>query len=431
MNLLEALLNPELYTEVLSNLRNKKNKKKYILTSAPVEKYITLGWCLNNPELIFKYFYTNIKNKKYKPQPRVKLKLWLDKERTIYNTHWVDKIFDYALSKLFFDLAENVFSEKLFSYRKNFSNRKAVSQIADYLKQNNQQEVYVLKRDIKSYYDNIDGEILIHKIELLFGKQDPYFIFLVKSLLSPDYYNPELDIIEKLELGIPTGVCFSNFAANLYLTELDHIAASKLDFYIRYGDDLIFADRDYEKITQIIKEFEEELKTLKLEFKTEKNIDLKLGSNILYEKELDYKLKRSFDYLGYQINERGLIFLKNYKYRNLKKNIKSRLINSYKSYKKHLNKQQIYNSLIRDINNSLKNINYYNHYSDLILFVTDTEKIKEFDKWLAKTVISIVEQRSPSSAFNKISYKEIREAGLISVLNYKNVFPRKNEVYPA
>ncbi len=432
MNLLQELSASKNFLAVIAHLKSKKSSKPRILQSAPIEKSMSLGWCVNNQDLLVDYYLQNLKKKTYQPQLRVKKTIFIDKERTIYNINWVDKIMDYALTKLFFEVSEDIFSKQLFSYRKTFSNKKAVKSLCKYIQKNQDSSIYIAKRDIKSYYDNINSKILITQLKENFGEQQPYFWKLVESFLQPTYYDPERDLEEQLAIGIPTGACLSNFAANFYLQDLDHLAANNLDFYVRYGDDIIFADQNREKLNFILAKYQEQIKQRELKFHPDKEVFIKCGQELSSKEELPYQTKRTFDYLGYQINDQGLIFLKSYKFKKLKKDIKSRLFNAYRKYHKlGLTKEMQYQNLIRDLNFTLKDLNYYKNYNDLILFATDKKRIEEFDIWIAETIIALVENCSRSSAFRKVPYRQIREAGLFSVLNYKNIYPRKHEILRA
>jgi hypothetical protein len=83
--------------------------------------------------------------------------------------------------------------------------------------------------------------------------------------------------------------------------------------------------------------------------------------------------------------------------------------------------------MIKDLNLFLKDITILKNYADLILFCNDEESIKAFDIWIATTLIAQIERKSRSSAFKSVSYKSIKELGLVSVMNYKNFYPRRNE----
>lgn len=52
----------------------------------------------------------------------------------------------------------------------------------------------------------------------------------------------------ELLLGVPIGNYLSQYFANLYLSELDHLCKEELKckFYYRYADDIVILSHDYD-----------------------------------------------------------------------------------------------------------------------------------------------------------------------------------------
>lgn len=90
---------------------------------------------------------------------------------------------------------------------------------------------YVLKMDIRHYYDSIDRNILKAKIRKLY-KDDRYYNLLCKII---DYdKNPN-------GKGIPLGYYPSQWFGNFYLIDFDYFVKQELgaEHYFRYVDDLV------------------------------------------------------------------------------------------------------------------------------------------------------------------------------------------------
>jgi hypothetical protein len=270
MNLYESLLDRSLYSQVIKNLELKAKTVRYLKDSAPIEPSFSLRWCLNNSEKLIDYYIDNLRKEKYFPQDRLQRSIIKDKERKIYTINWVDKIFDLALSTVLFKACNNIFSSQLYSHRKGYSNRKGVKFIASYLESIKGSKVYILKADIKAYNESIDTDILLSQINEVFKNQISYFNCLLKDFFSPAYYNPILDRKEKMLSGVPTGSCLSNFAGNFYMREVDLLAESGVDAYLRYGDDLIFCDKDKNRLEKCYLSVLEILTKLKLEINQNK-----------------------------------------------------------------------------------------------------------------------------------------------------------------
>jgi retron-type reverse transcriptase len=136
---------------------------------------------------------------------------------------------------------------------------------------------YVLKADIRHYFDTVDHETLLQIIERKI--KDKNVIWLIRTILQ----NPKLEINGK---GMPLGNLTSQFFANVYLNELDMFVKHELivKYYIRYVDDFIILHRDKKVIENWKREIEEYLKfKLKIELHPEKSkiIQIKRGVTLL------------------------------------------------------------------------------------------------------------------------------------------------------
>lgn len=153
---------------------------------------------------------------------------------------------------------------------------------------NNKVVGYVLKADIRHYFDTVDHEVLIKIICKKIG--DNKVLWLVRRILE----NHNNKIPGK---GMPIGNLTSQFFANLYLNELDYYVKHilKARFYLRYVDDFVILHRSKERLILykwLITNF---LKSIKLELHPEKSnvIPLRDGINLLgYKVFYQYRLLR-------------------------------------------------------------------------------------------------------------------------------------------
>lgn len=174
---------------------------------------------------------------------------------------------------------------------------------------------YILKCDIKSYFESIDMNILKHKISTKIKDNDA--LNIIYEILDSD---------TSLSIGFMTSQILGIF----YLNDLDHYIKEelKIKYYVRYQDDFILIHYDKEYLKYCLIKIEEFLIKEKLEFNKKTRI---------------YKNNNNFIFLGRNI------YGKYSKYRNIKRKLK---------YKKHLyeiNKINLY-SYISSYNN-YKNIN--------------------------------------------------------------------------
>lgn len=156
---------------------------------------------------------------------------------------------------------------------------------------------YILKMDVKKYFQNIDKEIMYNI--LLRKVKDKKVIWLTKEIIYSS----------KGEKGLPIGNYTSQIFANIYLNELDQYIKHKLKckYYYRYMDDGI-----------ILTETKEQAKELLNKIKRFLKIKLKLELN---SKTQIFKSKQGVNFCGYKINE-NRIKLRDKGKRKLKKKIK-------------------------------------------------------------------------------------------------------------
>lgn len=135
---------------------------------------------------------------------------------------------------------------------------------------------YVLKCDVSKFFNNVDQNILF---DLLKTKvTDEQILILMKEVIFS--YN-----CGHCRIGIPIGNLTSQIFANIYLNELDRFVKYQLKpkAYLRYGDDFILVDNDFERINEfnlLIKEFLQE--KLKLRLKNKNNVIIKARSGLKF-----------------------------------------------------------------------------------------------------------------------------------------------------
>ena len=182
---------------------------------------------------------------------------------------------------------------------------------------NIREEYYILKMDIKKYFENINKNIVY---EILQRKiKDKKVLWLTKEIL---YSNNG-------ENNLPIGNYTSQMFANIYLNELDQYVKHKLKgkYYFRYMDDAILIRKTKEETKQDLESIRSFLKdNLKLELNKKTQIfKNKQGVNFCRYKINEYRLK---------IRDKGKRKLKR-KVKKLEEKVKKGIINS-KEAKRYL-----------------------------------------------------------------------------------------------
>lgn len=103
---------------------------------------------------------------------------------------------------------------------------------------------YVLKCDIRKFFDSISHNILF---ELIAKRvHDPDILILIHKILDSFH--------KTTGIGLPLGNVTSQLFTNIYLDELDQFIKHnlKVKYYIRYCDDFVIIDQDIDKLRNFI-----------------------------------------------------------------------------------------------------------------------------------------------------------------------------------
>jgi hypothetical protein len=167
-----------------------------------------------------------------------------------------------------------------------------------------------LKLDIKSFFRSINKEILwklmkkhIHNSSTNTEWKEE-ILWLTKKII---FHNPTNNFVSKVDkntekllskeksllwgdqnTGLPIGNLTSQLFANIYLNELDSFIKKELGFdrYLRYVDDFVILDEDYDNLFKLINQINRFLRD---------NLELKLCSD---KTKINYT-KNGIDFLGY------------------------------------------------------------------------------------------------------------------------------------
>ncbi|MFH1978126.1 MAG: reverse transcriptase/maturase family protein [Candidatus Aenigmatarchaeota archaeon] len=211
------------------------------------------------------------------------------KTRVISASDFRDRVVHHALFNIIEPIFEKTFIHDSYASRKNKGTHKAIERFDEFkrktarngkliknAKTNNIVIGYVLKADIKHYFDSVDHEVMINIIKKKIS--DKHVLWLVKKIL--DNHNTKMPC-----KGMPIGNLTSQTFANVYLNSLDYFVKQKLRarYYIRYLDDFVIFDRSKEKLEKYKNQISEFLKTIKLELHPNKSkiIPLHKGINFL------------------------------------------------------------------------------------------------------------------------------------------------------
>ncbi|MBI3632038.1 MAG: group II intron reverse transcriptase domain-containing protein [Candidatus Vogelbacteria bacterium] len=174
------------------------------------------------------------------------------KQREISKACVRDRVLHHAICRVLTPIFEPRFIFDSYSSRKGKGTLAATERFEKFawtLSQNNTKTVWVLKCDIKKFFDSIDHEILIKTIS--------------KNLPCQDTLSLLRNIIESFEVkskkGLPLGNLTSQLLSNVYLDRLDQFVKRepRVKYYIRYADDILILDRDKRVLEEVFLQMSE------------------------------------------------------------------------------------------------------------------------------------------------------------------------------
>lgn len=231
---------------------------------------------------IFK-LHRELANKTYLNDPYDSFYITDPKLRHIHKASVRDRVVHQAIFRILYPIYERNFIFDSYSCRIDKGTHRGVARLERWLWQvshNFQSLTYVLKCDVKKFFDSVDHKILL---ELITHK-------------SPDLNTRCLirQVVDSFETspgkGLPLGNVTSQLFSNIYLNKLDQFVKHKLKVkhYLRYCDDFVILSNNCEYLGSLIPKLADFL---------DKKLKLKLHER----KIIIRKYSEGVDFLGYVI----------------------------------------------------------------------------------------------------------------------------------
>ncbi len=178
------------------------------------------------------------------------------KLRSIHKAKVIDRVFHHALVRIIEPIFDKGFIFDSYSSRKNkgtYEAGKRFRKFAWKISCQNTKTVWILKCDIRKFFDSVDHDILIGLLlqKIKDEKVTKLLIQIIKSFQSqPDK-------------GIPLGNLTSQLFSNVYMNPLDNFIKRNLGVkhYIRYADDFVALSDDRQYLENILDKIDYFLKT--------------------------------------------------------------------------------------------------------------------------------------------------------------------------
>lgn len=306
------------------------------------------------------------------------------------------------------------------SYRQYPANRNDVVEELKVLLNDNMSKL-LIRTDIYHFFESIPQRVILDKLinDAFLSKES------IKNLKRIFYQYNELSNNDKA-VGIPRGICFSSYLAEIYLKEIDKeiVNLDGVYFYKRYVDDIVILINSKKKLESYYwKKLDEifEKRELQLNRHEEKSFAIMLNDNAILE-------NKTFTYLGYKFlfaKNKVELTLSDEKFERYKVLIDAifdiyKKCATYRSYKKNrditLRKEDALKQMMNRLNVLTGNglLNGRKNYVAVGVFysnkmLTTMDRLRELDEYLYSCLDNEKKFNPPSNLFQygyKASYND-------------------------
>ena len=181
----------------------------------------------------------NLANHTYKHGPYQAFNINDPKPRKIHKAPVRDRLLHHAIHRQLYPFFDRVFIADSFSCRLGKGSHKAINRFRSFIYQvsrNHTRTCWILKCDIRKFFENIDHEILFRILRDYIP--DGNILWLLGQII--DSFHSRSDV------GLPLGNLTSQLFVNIYMNKFDQFVKHKLKikYYIRYSDDFVIISED-------------------------------------------------------------------------------------------------------------------------------------------------------------------------------------------
>jgi len=193
--------------------------------------------------------YYELKSKTYEHLTYHSFYIQDPKLRYIHKATVKDRVLHHAIFRILYPLFDKTFIFDSYSCRISKGTHRAVNRLNQFTRkvsQNYREPCFILKCDIRKFFDSIDHTILIQLIKKKIKEEN--VIWLIDKIIESHC------VLEGK--GVPMGNIISQLFANIYMNELDQFIKHqlKIKYYIRYCDDFVIIDSNKKHLIGLILE---------------------------------------------------------------------------------------------------------------------------------------------------------------------------------
>lgn len=363
------------------------------------------------------------------------------RQRTVYALGLTDTIVARTVTDILERALADTLSPALYSYRPGRAWWTAANDLARYVRRHHRRpipadrDLYVIRRDVAAYTDTIPvgpesrvWPVLRAALEAAQPcvpvRDDDWA--LVEAVVRPAIRSESGPAVRP-DRGVPTGQPISVLLFNVYLAEVDAaLAAIPGSFYARYSDDLVFAHPSPDVVQSAAARIEAITGGLRLGLNAGKAHDLYLTA--AGRASGAWPAARGTDHvdlLGLRVDARGRVGLSDAKARELVRDIGRRTAIAARHADTERDRMRLATEVVRaalepdDPDRSARAARL------LRTVVTDRAQLADLDARIALAVAAAVTGRSSVRAFRSLPPRELRDAGLPSLVEARNNFPER------
>ena len=317
--------------------------------------------------------------------------------------NYVFKLIVYLLGEY-----DYLFSENLYSFRREIGVKKAIS---DIIRRPDLSKLYSYKVDIHDYFNSADTDIAVNLMKDAL-KNDPVLAEFLEGILREPYCLWDGKPVAQKK-GIMAGVPVSGFLANLYLRGLDELFADMGAIYARYSDDIIVFAQSAEQIAgyeAVIKRFIAER-----------------GLEINTRKEFKTLPGQTWEFLGYAVRNR-IVDISEISLEKIKAKLKrkARALVRWKS-RKGAKPEQAIRAFIKFMNKKFYDNPVHHEITWCRWYfptITTAQSLRVIDAYAVQCIRFIVTGKHTKANYN-LRYETIKSYGYRSLVHSFYEFKKK------
>ena len=156
------------------------------------------------------------------------------KPRHIHKASVRDRLLHHAIHRILYPFFDITFTSDSFSCRNDKGTHKAMNRFRSFaykVSKNNTKTCWVLKCDIRKFFENIDHAVLLNILKAYIS--DTNTIWLLERVIKSFEKSPNK--------GLPLGNLTSQLFVNIYMNQFDQFIKHelKIKHYLRYADDFV------------------------------------------------------------------------------------------------------------------------------------------------------------------------------------------------